>query len=144
MQVNTSDFDTVFNEIDVDKSGLADIEEVMAFVQLNSSKVSKIAQAAILNMRGHERLQPNDLREIFSKMPANFASSFMFDLHKKGCNRPSENFRLAFDSENMGQFKDIAYVKDLSLNPTKSSLDKTTFLLEFLALITFELATGVK
>ncbi len=147
MQFTPEQFKEVFQAIDKDKSGTVDIDEVMNFMRLNSSNVSKLAQAAVINMRSTQSLQLDDLREIFSKLPADFIQSTLHSLLAKGLSLPSSVFRPMLAGAQNGKsnqlYVDLQYPPQLSINALRSQLDKNIAKLKTLLLITIDGAIGV-
>lgn len=75
--IQADEMNTLFSEIDEDKSNSIDIDEFIYFIQKNQSGLSAKASAAVMNIKGARRISLHDLRDIFMSMPSNFIMSFI-------------------------------------------------------------------
>lgn len=116
---------SLFYEIDVDRSGSIDIDELTSYILGESSNLSTIAQASILNIKSSRKLTLTDLRSAFRNMPINFKTSFLRKRMKKGLNLPSSTLKPRLD--NSGVYPDIIYSKDSIYSKQKniSVFDRT-------------------
>jgi len=63
--VPEDDIGTLFKEVDYDKSGKIDIDELIHFMTMNQSGMTARAAQVVMNIKGSQRISLKDLKVMF-------------------------------------------------------------------------------
>ncbi|KAL4454267.1 hypothetical protein ABPG74_012224 [Tetrahymena malaccensis] len=115
--LNEEEVQSIFNEIDQDKSGGVQLNEFISFIKRDLKKIQGLQACTIIKIRSCTKPTIHELSNLFINFPQNYIFSFLYQKIKNGYNLPSLGIKPKLNST-IGTIKDLYLISDPNVKNT--------------------------
>ncbi|EAS04294.2 EF hand protein (macronuclear) [Tetrahymena thermophila SB210] len=108
---------SIFNEIDQDKSGGVQLNEFISFIKRDLKKIQGLQACTIIKIRSCTKPTIHELSNLFINFPQNYIFSFLYQKIKNGYNLPSLGIKPKIHGTT-GTIKDLFLISDSNVKNT--------------------------